>query len=104
MNPPENTPVTIVEEDRPMSLAEFARACRAREEQVEVWVVEGVLQPRGDAPAQWRFEGAALRRARRALTLTRELEINPAGVALALDLMDEIEALRARLRRLAAHD
>ncbi|MBC7392310.1 MAG: hypothetical protein H7340_03175 [Variovorax sp.] len=39
------------------------------------------------------------RRARLAVTLTRELEINAPGVALALDLMDVIEALKASLRR-----
>ena len=90
---------TIVEEDRPMSLAELARACRAAETQVQVWVVEGVLTPTGDAPEEWRFEGAALRRARVAARLTRELEVNAPGVALALDLLDQIAALEANLRR-----
>ena len=33
------------------------------------------------------------------VTLTREMEVNAPGVALALDLMDEIEALKAALRR-----
>ena len=51
---------------------------------------------------EWRFEGPSLRRARLALALTRELEINPPGVALALDLLDEIAALRASLRRAGA--
>ena len=92
----------IVEEDLHLSLAELARACRAAEAQIHVWVVEGVLVPIGDSPSQWRFKGASLRRARLAITLTRELEINPAGVALALDLMDEIEALKASLRRAGA--
>lgn len=50
--------------------------------------------------AQWRFSGSALRRLRRAMSLSRDLEVNPPGVALALDLLDEIEALRARLHRL----
>jgi chaperone modulatory protein CbpM len=90
---------TVVEDGTEMSLADLARACRAREEQIHVWVVEGVLQPRGDTPAAWRFTGASLRRARLASTLTRELEVNPPGVALALDLMDQIEALKASLRR-----
>lgn len=90
---------TVVEDELQMSLAELARACRAREEQIHLWVVEGVLQPSGDAPATWRFAGASLRRAKLAITLTRELEINTPGVALALDLMDEIEALKAGLRR-----
>ena len=91
---------TIIEEDVHLTLIELCRACRAQEEQVRVWVVEGVLAPIGEAPHEWRFAGNSLRRARLAATLTRELEINAPGVALALDLMDEIEALKASLRRL----
>ena len=71
---------------------------------MRVWVVEGVLAPIGASPQEWRFTGASLRRARLALTLTRELEINAPGVALALDLMDEIAALRASLRRAGKPD
>ena len=89
----------IVEEELHLSLAELARACRAAEAEIQVWVVEGVLEPVGASPSEWRFTGASLRRARVALTLTRELEINAPGVALALDLMDEIAALKAGLRR-----
>ena len=91
--------VAIVEEDVHLTLDQLCRACRAQEEQVRVWVVEGVLTPIGASPPEWRFAGASLRRARLALTLTRELEINAPGVAFALDLLDEIEALRASLRR-----
>lgn len=90
---------TLVDDDTTMTLAELARACRAAEEQVHVWVVEGVLRPSGNSPPEWRFAGTALKRARIAVTLTRELEVNAPGVALALDLMDEIEALKASLRR-----
>ncbi|MES3013036.1 MAG: chaperone modulator CbpM [Pseudomonadota bacterium] len=93
---------TLIDDATPMTLAELARACRAAEEQVHVWVVEGVLQPIGNSPPEWRFVGASLKRARLAVTLTRELEINAPGVALALDLMDEIEALKASLRRRSA--
>ena len=96
---------TIIEEETQLSLAELCRACSVREEQIQVWVVEGVLQPLGDAPReapqQWRFAGPALRRARLAITLSRDLEVNPPGIALALDLMDQIETLNARLRRTA---
>ncbi len=90
---------TLLDDDTQLTLAELARACRAAEEEVHVWVVEGVLRPIGNSPPEWRFAGASLRRARLAVTLTRELEINAPGVALALDLMDEIEALKASLRR-----
>ena len=89
----------VVEEDVHLTLVELCRACDAQEEQVQLWVVEGVLSPIGSSPTEWRFTGASLRRARLALTLTRELEINPPGVAFALDLLDRIDALEAGLRR-----
>jgi chaperone modulatory protein CbpM len=99
MSPGDTT--DIVEEDVHLTLIELCRAVRAPEEQVRVWVVEGVLAPLGSTPHEWRFTGASLRRARLATTLARELEINTPGVALALDLLDEIDALKARLRRAA---
>ena len=73
---------TLIDDTTPMTLAELARACRAAEAQVQVWVVEGVLQPIGSSPPEWRFAGASLKRARLAVTLTRELEVNAPGVAL----------------------
>jgi len=101
MNPSDESSaaVPVVEEDLQLTLVELSRACRAPEAQIHVWVVEGVLEPVGEQPHEWRFEGASLRRARLAWRLTQDLEINPPGVALALDLLDEIAALRAGLRR-----
>ncbi len=90
----------IVEEEIPLTLAELCQACCASEEHVITWVFEGVLEPVGEAPQDWRFTGQSLRRARLALWLTRDLELNPPGVALALDLLDEIAALQARMQRL----
>ena len=90
---------SVVEEDLQLTLAELCRACRAPEAQVHVWVVEGVLDPIGATPHEWRFAGASLRRARLAWRLSQDLDVNPPGVALALDLLDEIAELRAGLRR-----
>jgi chaperone modulatory protein CbpM len=92
----------IVEEEIPLTLAELCQACFASEEYVMTWVFEGVLEPVGNAPQEWRFTGQSLRRARLALSLTRDLEVNSPGVALALDLLDEIAELKARLQRLGA--
>jgi chaperone modulatory protein CbpM len=44
--------------------------------------------------SEWRFSGAALRRARIALRLERDLGVNLPGVALALDLLEELQRLR----------
>ena len=89
----------VVEEMVEFTLVELCQACSAQEEHVLAWVFEGVLAPSGDSPQDWRFAGESLRRARVALRLAQDLEVNPPGVALALDLLDEIAELRARLRR-----
>lgn len=89
----------VVEEQVQLTLVELCQACSAEQEHVLTWVFEGVLEPVGDSPQDWRFGGESLRRARLALRLSRDLEINAAGVALALDLLDEIAELRARLQR-----
>jgi len=91
----------VVEEEIHLTLVELCRVCHVPEEQVRDWVGEGVLEPVGSSPPDWRFTGAALGRTRLATRLARDFEINASGVALALDLLDEIEALRARLRRMA---
>jgi len=92
----------IVEEHVEFTLIELGRASGADAEQLRALVDEGALTPRGAGPDDWRFGDDALRRARTALRLTRDLELNPAGAALVLDLLDRIDALEARLRRLGA--
>ena len=90
---------SVVEEEVVLTTIELGRACRTSEQQIEVWVSEGVLRPSGETPAAWRFHGDSLARMRRATRLMQDLEINVAGVALALDLLDRIAELESRLRR-----
>jgi len=90
---------SIVDDDTEMTLVELCQACSVQEDDVRVWVSEGVLSPSAEPGQPMRFRGASLRRARVALRLTRDLEVNTAGVALALDLLDEITELRAQLAR-----
>ncbi len=88
----------LIDEQSLISLGELCRACSRHAEWVIELVEEGVLEPSGPSPDQWRFPASALKRALTAARLQRDLGINLAGVALALDLLDEIETLRARLR------
>jgi chaperone modulatory protein CbpM len=88
---------SVVEEDVELTVVELGRACRTTEQQIEVWVYEGVLQPRGTSREEWRFGGESLARMRMATRLMHDLEINAAGVALALDLLDRIAELESRL-------
>ena len=92
------TEVLILEDQQDLSLDELCRACSTEIDELLALVDEGVIAPRGACPAHWRFTGLQLRRARVAVRLQRDLGVNTAGAALALQLMDELDDLRARLR------
>ena len=91
----------ILEEQTQLTLVEISRGCAVHAECIVELVEEGVLAPVGHDPRTWRFTGVQLRRASIALRLQRDLGINLAGVALALDLLDELNAVRARLNSIA---
>lgn len=84
----------IFEEYAVLSVDELSRLCAVEKTCIVELVEEGVLSVIEIEAPEWRFAGTALRRARAALRLQRDLEINVAGVALALELMEEIEQLR----------
>ena len=88
----------ILEDLSDLSLDDLCRACDAPTALLVELVEEGVITPAGDSSAQWRFTGVHLRHARVAVRLQRDLGVNPAGAALALQLMDELDNLRSRLR------
>lgn len=90
----------VLEEDVELTLAELCRVCQLPAERVVTLVEEGIVEPRGRDPARWRFQGVSVRRVRCAVRLERDLGVNVAGAALALDLLDELQLLRARLQRL----
>ena len=90
---------SVVENEVHMSIVELSHAARTPQELIMSWVTEGVLSPTGSSPEDWRFGGESLRRAKTAAHLTHDLDLNVPGVALALDLLDEIAMLRARLNR-----
>jgi chaperone modulatory protein CbpM len=87
----------IFEDFAVLNVDELSRLCAVDRTYIVELVEEGVLDVMEFAP-EWRFSGAALRRARTALRLQRDLEINLPGVALALELMEELAALRRALQ------
>jgi len=89
----------LLDEQAELSLQDLCHACSTSTEWVVELVDEGVLEPIGHEQAHWRFSGPSLLRARAAMRMQQDLQINLAGVALALELMEEIEAMRERLHR-----
>ena len=90
----------IVDESKTLTLAELSRACNANADWVISLVEEGIIEPRGRGIKQWRFSSICLRRARSVRRFQEDLGVNLPGAALALDLLEELETLRARMQLL----
>jgi chaperone modulatory protein CbpM len=91
----------LLDEYTEVTLNDLCRACSTSAEWIIELVDEGVLEPINDQQPHWRFTGVSLQKAQTAARLHRDLGINTAGIALALELLDEIETLQARLDCLA---
>ena len=84
------------------SLGEICERCGVHADIVVEMVEYGIVRPvtdQGDND-RWQFDTDALLRMSRAQRLRRDLELNPAGLALALELLDEIDALQRQVRML----
>ena len=90
----------VLEEEVELTQVELCRTCRLPSERLFELVEQGIIEPLGRDPEHWRFRGASVRRVRCALRLERDLGVNLAGAALALELLEELQSLRARLERL----
>ena len=94
----------LLDEHTELTLNDLCRACSTSAEWVIELVTEGVLEPVNYQQTQWRFTGVSLQKAQVAVRLERDLGINTAGIALALELLDEIETLQTRLSCLELND
>lgn len=84
----------ILDEHLEFSLHQICRYCDLESEQVVELVTEGIVEPEGERPVNWRFNGYMLKRVQIATRLQRDLEINLPGVAVIIDLLNELEELR----------
>jgi chaperone modulatory protein CbpM len=83
-----------------LSLHEMSRACEAQIEWIVELVDEGVLIPLGRQPQYWQFSEGDVRHVAITQHLQRDLGVNLAGVALALQLLEELAALQLQLNQL----
>ena len=104
----------ILDEQSVLTLVEISNACAVQTEYIIELVDEGLITPEVSSevspeisprfspetyePHSWRFTGMHMRLVRIASHLQSDLGVNLAGVGLALQLLDEVEALRTRLK------
>ena len=97
----------IVEEEIELTLDELCQACGVDETWLMSLVEEGILEPQQSPQqeeVQVRFTGICIQRVRTVHRLQQDLGVNLAGAALALELLEEIETLKARMAALEAGD
>ena len=94
------TTVEIIDDDLHLTLRELCHESDIPAEFIMDLVDYGVLRPQGREPRDWRFPGSDLMRVKRALRLRRDFDLNLAGLALSLELLEEVQQLRRLLAQM----
>ena len=79
------------------TVGELCIACNVDANWISALVEHGVIEPIDQVGADWQFTSLTIVRIAKAKRLERDLNLNPSGLAVVLDLLDEIDGLRAQL-------
>ena len=90
---------TLIDEDKTLNLVELSERCMTSENEIAEIVFEGVIHPVKIQEESWRFSRETLWRVKKVKRLRRDLELNMAGAALTMQLLDRIEELEKMIRR-----
>lgn len=90
----------ILEEQMTISLSQLCRLSSLPAESILEMMEYGVIEPQKTSTEKYLFRGDSVSRLRCAQRLKNDLGVNTAGAALALDLLQEMDRMRMRLRRL----
>ncbi len=97
----EPMPVELIGPAAVYSLEELSQNCHVEVAWISELVAHGIVEPQGSDPSEWKFSGLSIVRIAKAKRFERDLGVNPAGIALVFELLNEIEQLHARLNVLA---
>ena len=87
------------DDDACLTLEELCSVCALERDWLVVRVREGLVPASGTTDAEWRFTTTTLARVRRMRDIERTYDAAPELAALVADMLEEMDALRARLRR-----
>lgn len=88
----------LIDEETLITVDELCRHCMVEVTEVVTFVQEGILDPaddvaRAERAGNWQFHISSVKRVRTVVHLQRDLGVNLAGAALALELLDRIAEL-----------
>jgi len=86
-------------DDEGLTLEQLCSVCALEREWLVVRVRDGLIPATATGAAEWRFTTTTLARVRRMRDIERTYDAAPELAALAADMLEEIDELRARLRR-----
>jgi chaperone modulatory protein CbpM len=81
------------------SIDELSAACNVASDWIAQLVEHGVIEPIGQARSDWKFTSITIVRVAKARRLERDLHLNLPGLAVVLELLDEIDDLRVQLKK-----
>jgi len=81
-----------------LTLEQLCSVCALEREWLVVRVREGLIPAQGDSDTEWRFTTTTLSRVRRMREIERSYDAAPELAALVADMLEEMDALRAKLR------
>jgi len=91
---------TIFDDNTDITVVELCELCCIDRATVDELIAEGILEPHdGGAGSDARLPYSSVRVTSIAIRLQRDLGVNLAGAALALELLQHIDELRAQLRQ-----
>jgi chaperone modulatory protein CbpM len=82
-----------------LTLEELCSACALERDWLVVRVREGLIVAEGSSDSEWRFTTTTVSRVRRMRDIERTYDAAPELAALVADMLEELDTLRARLRR-----
>ena len=88
---------TLFDETSEITVVELCEICSVDKQTVDELIAEGILEPT-DGRNRTRLPYSSVRVTSTVIRLQRDLGVNLAGAALALELLERIDRLRAQLR------
>lgn len=86
-----------------LSLEEICDVCETDSQFIYDLINYDIIHPELISQNEWRFKLHELRRIKRALRMQRDLDLNLAGIALVMELLDRLEELQAEMKLFEKH-
>ena len=88
----------LIDEGLRLDLEDICQRLQTDESFVIRCVEFGIAEAEGETQAQWQFSFSSVMRLQKACRLQRDLEMDFAGLAMVLDLLEDVEDLRRQMR------